>query len=189
MAGVLYLGNQMVSPVIVQDGGEPEPFPVRTIECELNESGYVDGSYLYNNLYDGYTEKPFYFDASSIKAMEIVQGKNYIAPSFLNAFIRSSIKYIDFSQLSHLPTQGTITGRRGPLAQIISFTTGVHIYFRALTTQTYFNPNIFQNMCGQATNAVIHFPSNLESIISGLSNYPNFGGTNTTIAFDLPATS
>lgn len=39
------------------------------------------------------------------------------------------------------------------------------------------------------TGCTIHFPSNLQTVISGLTTYPNFGGTNTTLAFDLPATT
>lgn len=188
MAGIMYLGNQKITPVIIQ-GGEPEPFPVRTLECELNSSGYVDGKYRYLGMYNQYTDLPFYFDASGIKAMEVYQGTNSISPWFVNAFNGSSIKYIDFSQLSHLPTNGTISGRSGPFNYMIANTDGVHIYFRALNSQTYFNPNIFLLLCSQATNAVLHFPSNMSSTIAGLNGYPNFGGTDTIIAFDLPATT
>ena len=43
------------------------------------------------------------------------------------------------------------------------------------------------------SGCTIHFPSNLDpqtgsTVISSLSGYPNFGGTNTVLAFDLPAT-
>lgn len=190
MGGRMYLGNQMVTPVIIQGGGEQSPFPVRTLECDLNQSGYIDGVYIYRSMYNGYNEKPFWFDASGIKAMEVSQIDNKISPWFGNAFNGSSIKYIDFSELYHLPTMGRISGYSTPFTAIVGNTEGVHIYFRALTTQTYFNPKIFRALClGGATNTTVHFPSNLESIISGLEGYPNFGGINTTIAYDLPATS
>jgi hypothetical protein len=44
---------------------------------------------------------------------------------------------------------------------------------------------------GTSRTHTIHFPSNLQTKISTLSGYPNFGGTNgyVTLAFDLPATS
>lgn len=195
MAGVMYLGNQMVSPVIVQGGGEPEPFPVIGLTAELNSDGFIEmwSVMSYKDLYKDYKGAPFYFDGKSIKAMEIPYEQvldTLPSPVFRSAFQNSSIKYIDFSNLSHLPAKReSVPGRGHPLRDMIANTTGVHIYFRALTTQTNYVPNIFQPLCSQATNAVIHFPSNLESIISGLSGYPNFGGTNTTIAFDLSPTS
>lgn len=195
MAGVMYLGNQMVSPVIVQGGGEPEPFPVRGLKAELGSDGFIDKYSVmsYTELYKDYKDAPFYFDGKKIKAMEIIyqqilDTKSY--PIFAYAFKNSSIEYIDFSDLSHLPAKREgLPGRDHPLREMIANTDGVHIYFRALTTQTNYVPNVFQPICKNATNAVVHFPSNLESIVSGLTGYPNFGGTNTTIAFDLPATS
>ena len=44
---------------------------------------------------------------------------------------------------------------------------------------------------GNLTTHTIHFPSNLESTIQGLTGYPNFGGTSgyVVLIFDLPATS
>lgn len=53
--------------------------------------------------------------------------------------------------------------------------------------------NQFSNIVQGVTGCTIHFPSNLDpaggsTVISSLSGYPNFGGTNTILAFDLPAT-
>lgn len=52
--------------------------------------------------------------------------------------------------------------------------------------------NLFdKNTASVSGTCTVHFPSNLESTISGLSGYPLFGGTDGRIvlAFDLPATS
>lgn len=38
------------------------------------------------------------------------------------------------------------------------------------------------------SNQTIHLPSNMSSVMPSISGYPNFGGTNTTILYDLPAT-
>jgi len=198
MAGVMYLGNQMVSPVIIQGGGEPEPFPVRGVATELDENGYMEdySEVSYNSLYKDYQELPFYFDGSNIIAMEYSYNYNVerigsVFPVFNGAFQNSSIRYVDFPNLSHLPDKANTVGsnRFHFLRNMIAGTNGVNIYFRALTTQTTYRTNVFAFMCEGATDAVIHFPSNLENIISGLYNYPLFRGTNTTVAFDLPATS
>lgn len=49
----------------------------------------------------------------------------------------------------------------------------------------------FKNMLsGGVTGCIVHFPSNLQSVIGSWSDITNgFGGTNTTVLFDLPATS
>lgn len=73
------------------------------------------------------------------------------------------------------------------------------INFPALTSNSFINDeNIFNRnalkdlLYESGTNVVhvIHFPSNLEDVISGLNGYPTFGGTNgyVQILFDLPAT-
>lgn len=69
------------------------------------------------------------------------------------------------------------------------------MYFNAIKTTSFgSNTDQFGNMLaftGTSVTHTLHFPSNLSSTISGLSGYPNFGGTssNVVLAFDLPATS
>lgn len=67
--------------------------------------------------------------------------------------------------------------------------------FPALTSTSFgtYN-NQFTNMLSGCTGVTIHFPSNLDpaggsTVISSKTGYPNFGGSNTTLAFDLTATS
>ena len=73
------------------------------------------------------------------------------------------------------------------------------ISFPKLTTTSFGNNvNQFSNMFNYNTGTqstsgtcTLHFPSNLESTIQGLTGYPLFGGTSGKIvlAFDLPATT
>ena len=69
------------------------------------------------------------------------------------------------------------------------------VYFNSLTTTSFGSyTDQFTNMMnntGTTVTHTIHFPSNLQSTISGLTGYPNFGGTSgyVMLAFDLPATS
>ncbi len=66
--------------------------------------------------------------------------------------------------------------------------------FPALTSSSFgSNSNQFAGLIQAVNGCTIHFPSNLDpqtgsTVISSLSGYPNFGGTNTVLAFDLPAT-
>lgn len=49
--------------------------------------------------------------------------------------------------------------------------------------------NFGSSMLSGVTGCTVHFPSNLQSVIGGWSDVQNgFGGNNTTVLFDLPAT-
>lgn len=74
------------------------------------------------------------------------------------------------------------------------------VSFPALTTRSFgeytnqFSALFDTNTASVSGECIVHFPSNLESTIQGLTGYPYFiarNGTNTriTLAFDLPATS
>lgn len=67
-----------------------------------------------------------------------------------------------------------------------------HLFFPAL--KTIEGTSVLKSLFNTAVNGcTIHFPSNLDpnkgsTVISSLEGYPNFGGTNTVLLFDLPAT-
>lgn len=71
-----------------------------------------------------------------------------------------------------------------------------NIYFNSLKTTSFGSyvsqfDGMFNSSTAQTSGAfTMHFPSNLESTIQGLTGYPNFGATagRLTLAFDLPAT-
>lgn len=65
------------------------------------------------------------------------------------------------------------------------------LYFNSLTSTSFGSyTNQFDSMLGGVTGCTVHFPSNLQSVIGSWSSVTNgFGGTNTTILFDLTATS
>lgn len=62
--------------------------------------------------------------------------------------------------------------------------------FPALTSTSFGSyTNQFNNMLSGVTGCTVHFPSNLQSVIGSWSDVTNgFGGTNTTVLFDLPQT-
>ena len=66
------------------------------------------------------------------------------------------------------------------------------LYFPALTSTSFgsANTNQFGNMVQGVTGCTVHFPSNLQSVIGSWSDVTaGFGGTNTTILYDLTATT
>ena len=62
--------------------------------------------------------------------------------------------------------------------------------FPALTSNSFGSyTNQFNGMLNRVTGCTVHFPSNLESVIGSWSDVTSgFGGTNTIVLFDLPAT-
>ena len=66
-----------------------------------------------------------------------------------------------------------------------------NIYFSSLTSSSFgaTYKNQFYNMLQGVTGCTLHFPSSVSSNVQSLTGYPNFGGTNTVLLFDLPATS
>jgi len=72
-----------------------------------------------------------------------------------------------------------------------------HLYFPALLATGYnmtTNKACIKDMLSGVTGCTIHFPKNLDpqtgnQKISGMTGYPNFGGTNTVLLYDLPSTN
>ena len=63
------------------------------------------------------------------------------------------------------------------------------IKFPAVVSSGLPQSNVFFNMLSRVTGCTVHFPSNLQSVIGSWSEVlSGFGGTNTTVLFDLPAT-
>ena len=63
------------------------------------------------------------------------------------------------------------------------------IYFNSLKSTSFATTDVFEDMLYRVTGCTVHFPSNLQSVIGGWSDVVGgFGGTNTTVLFDLPAT-
>lgn len=65
--------------------------------------------------------------------------------------------------------------------------------FPAVTTTSFGSSytNQFTNMCQGISGITLHFPSNVQSVIEGLTGYSTtapFGATSGTVLFDLPAT-
>ena len=63
--------------------------------------------------------------------------------------------------------------------------------FPALTSTSFGSyTNQFNNMLQGVTGCTVHFPSNLQSVIGSWTDVTaGFGGTNTTVLFDLTATT
>lgn len=103
----------------------------------------------------------------------------YCGDNGFNDFARSSSHFTTFI-ISSLKTVGTNGFNNAFRA------TGVtSLSFPALKNV---NSSGFNLMLQLVSNCTIHFPANMQTTVEALTGYPNFGGTNTTVLFDLPAT-
>lgn len=66
------------------------------------------------------------------------------------------------------------------------------LFQRCTSLQSIYFPNLIEvygsgitNIVGNVTGCTIHFKARTESIVSALTSYPLFGGTDTILAFDL----
>ena len=93
------------------------------------------------------------------------------------------------------PKLVTISGTYAMRSAFDSDTRLQNVYFNGLTTSSFGSyKNQFTGMMtstGSTVTHTLHFPSNMQSTISGLQGYPLFGGTSgkVVLSFDLPATS
>lgn len=118
-----------------------------------------------------------------ISNLKIVYGPDAISSMFATC---QAMRQITFNSLDTIGSPGynpfysTFWGWRDAV-----------INFPALKTTSFINNNtgLFNNMLKSATNCTVHFPSNLQTLMSGWSDVTSgFNGTNTTVLFDLPAT-
>ena len=95
----------------------------------------------------------------------------------------SSLTSISFPMLS------SVLGANAMSNAFESCTSLRNIYFYALKSSSFGSTKTqFVDIVKGTSSCTIHFPSNMEPTIATLTGYPSFGGGNTTLVYDLPAT-
>jgi hypothetical protein len=110
---------------------------------------------------------------------------------FNNAFANNQITSVSFPSLTTISKGGFVGAFSNNIDPDTDETTLQSISFPALTSEFFgdYEDNIFSDMLVGNTGVTVHFPSNLEVIISDWDDIINkFGGDDITILFDLPAT-
>ena len=90
----------------------------------------------------------------------------------------------------NLSNLSTISGIKDLNNAFYECTSLKELSFPALTSSSFEQRvDAFESMLSGVTGCTVHFPSNLESVIGSWSDVTSgFGGSNTTVLFDLPAT-
>lgn len=144
----------------------------------------VNDYYCFYNFCNGQTK----ITELSFDKLETVSGTNMTTVFNYLCADASSLRVVRFPKLSYFRSSSMFQWA-------FRNTSTLDIYFNGLTTATFrITKSQFNGMMSNSGTTgihTIHFPSNLESTIQGLSGYPLFGGTDgyVVLAFDLPATS
>ena len=148
---------------------------------DLSSLTTVSGGYGLENAFYNCTA----LTSVDLSSLTTVSGDHDLNNAFYGC---TSLTSVDLSSLT------TVSGDFCFNSTFYGCTALTDIYFRALTTLSFGSyTNQFRNMMlntGTTVTHTLHFPSNMESTISGLNRYPLFGGTDgyVILAFDLPAT-
>ena len=117
-----------------------------------------------------------------LSGLTTISGSNAMRYAFYGC---TGLTNVDLSSLT------TISGSNAMQYAFWRCTGLTNISFPALTSTGFGSyTNQFNNMLQGVKGCTVHFPSNLQSVIGSWSDVTKgFGGTNTTVLFDLPATT
>ena len=117
----------------------------------------------------------------NISALTVVSGKDACKQMFNYC---SELPHVVFSSVA------TLTGQNAFQSAFTSCSALSYVSFPSLTPTSFGSrTDQFNTMLSGCSNVTVHFPSNIQSTIGSWSDVTNgFGGTNTTVLFDLPAT-
>ena len=143
---------------------------------DLSSLESVSGSYAFNNAFRRCPN----LTSVDLSSLESVSGSY----AFSSAFGSTGLTSVDLSSLESVS---------GSNAFYFAFTNTSlsSLSFPSLTSNSFGSyTDQFHSMLNGVNNCTVHFPSNLQSVIgSWLDVTSGFGGTNTTVLFDLPATT
>jgi hypothetical protein len=133
------------------------------------------------------------FNQLSIKnSLQSVRISNMKNLKFLTAFRQCSLlSEVDMSTVDSMPLANALGGSAATGGAFAYCTSLQTLSFPALKSTSFGSyTSQFNYMLRGVTGCTVHFPSNLQSVISSWNSVTTgFGGTNTTVLFDLPATT
>ena len=133
------------------------------------------------------TTKQFKF-LTVLKKVDLHNAEKIALPSSFAGL--SSFEAIDLSSAEDLTTARALGGTAS-IGGAFAGTSITTVSLPALKSTSFGSAtNQFDYMLKNVTGCTVHFPSNLQSVIGSWTSVTSgFGGTNTTVLFDLPATS
>ena len=145
---------------------------------DLSSLTTISGSYAMYYAFQSCTG----LTSVNLSSLTTISGSNAMYYAFYGC---TGLTSVDLSSLT------TINGSNAMYGVFRACTSLTNISFPALTSTSFGSyTNQFNYMLQGVKGCTVHFPSNLQSVIGSWSGVTNgFGGTNTTVLFDLPATT
>ena len=114
----------------------------------------------------------------NLNALSTISGSSIMSSAFENC---TNLTSVNFASLS------TISGGNALSYAFRGCTSLTSISFPALTSSSFPGTvvNQLSGLVSGVTGCTLHFPASTQAKIETLTGYPNFGGTNTTVLFDL----
>lgn len=113
----------------------------------------------------------------NLSSLTTLSGRNALASAF---DVCTALTSVDFSSLT------TVSGYHALYNTFSRCNSLTSLSFPALTVSgLQYGSSQFDNMLYGVTGCTVHFPAAVQAKIEATSGYPNFGGTNTTVLFDL----
>lgn len=166
---------------------------------DLSSLTTVSGGQCMGNIFYGCS----LLTSIDLSSLTTLSGTNCM----VNAFSRTGITSFNFTSLASItglqalngafsycsnlqsvsfPALTTISSSNALNNAFSNCTSLTSLSFPALTTDSFgTNTNQFTNMLRSVIECTVHFPASVQSIVETMTGYPNFGGTNTTVLFDL----
>lgn len=112
-----------------------------------------------------------------LSSLTTISGRNALESAF---DVCTALTSVDFSSLT------TVSGYHALSNTFSRCNSLTSLSFPALTVPgLQYGSSQFDNMLYGVTGCTVHFPAAVQAKIEATSGYPNFGGTNTTVLFDL----
>lgn len=137
----------------------------------------ISGSWALHNAFYGCTN----LSSVDLSSLTTISGSSGMNSTFKNCRLTS----MSFPKLSVLSNSYALRYAFQNCTPLTS------VSFPALTSTSFGSyKDQFNSMLSGVTGCTVHFPSNLQSVIGNWTDVTGgFGGTNTTVLFDLPATT
>lgn len=112
-----------------------------------------------------------------LSSLTTLSGRNALAYAF---DVCTALTSVDFSSLTTVSGYHALSNTFSRCRSLTSLS------FPALTVSgLQYGSSQFDNMLYGVTGCTVHFPAAVQAKIEAMYEYPNFGGTNTTVLFDL----
>lgn len=141
---------------------------------DLKSLKTISGDYTLSNTFNGCTS----LSNVDFTSLEKLSGGEPLSSAFKGCTALSSLSF---------PSLSNLTNANNVFRNVFSGCTSLkNIYFPALKSSSFapYNSQL-SGIVNGLNGCTLHFPAAIRSTIEGMSGYPSFGGTNTTVLFDL----